>query len=137
MTPEWLILRKGVKNVVSTQFARKVLQIVHGNVENICHKKYQKLPTKVYATFYIANRMLDTIDSLMETGEISLVTTSVAYLEEILLGKYDTPALYDKYKARVTLLEASIRENKPDLINSVNLDFLNQWLINTVRMPTL
>lgn len=137
MTPEWEILRNNVRKIVSLQFAQKILQIVQGNIDNACQSKYKRNPTRAYNTFFIATRMLDTVESLMKSGEISLQTPSQAYLDEILKGKFDTDTLYNHAKTKMSTLEEAIKQNQPNLNATTDLAFLNEWLIETIRRPTL
>jgi len=137
MTPEWEILRANVERVVSAKLASKVLQIVNGNVENICHAKYKRHPTRVRNTFHVATRMLDTAESLAKRGVMDLQLVSIAYLEEILEGKYEAEALKERAKAKMEELEAVIRSNPANLRESADFAFLSDWLIETIRRPTL
>lgn len=108
-----------------------------GNIDNMNHKKFKRSPTVIKDTFYLLTRMLDVAESLITTGEISLQPVSKDFLDGILEGKFDLEALTTRSRDKVTQLEEAVKQNAINLNESVDFQFLNEWLIESIRKPTL
>lgn len=137
IAPEWELLRQNVSRIVSTQFVHKVLQIVIGNVANMGHPKFKKNVTRIYTTFYVATRMLDVLESLVRTGRLRLDRQSEEYSQKVLNGDFNLETLTVTAKQRVETLEKLVAENEVLLRDKPDIDFLNSWLLNDIRAPTL
>ena len=85
----------------------------------------------------MATRLLDAVEKLVRCGELGLQLVSEDYLKEVMAGKFDLDALVKRSKDRIADLEVLLKENAANLISQPNLDYLNDWLLEQVRRPTL
>lgn len=137
MTPEWEILRSNASKIVSLHLVSRVVQMIAGQIEHMNPARYKRPVDKVNSSFYMTTRALDVLESLVQTREMTLFPTSRAYLDDILQGKYGVQELSDRSKERLSRIEADASRNEANLIETLDLQFLNDWLVETIRKPSI
>ena len=137
IAPEWEILRSNTRRIVSTHLVSRLLLMASGNIDNMNHRKYKRSPTVINDTFYLVTRMLDVAESLIVKGEISLQPTSKEYLDGILKSEHGLEDLTNRAKAKVAQIEEAVKQNKVGLNETFDYEFLNEWLLESIRKPTM
>lgn len=108
-----------------------------GNIDNMNHRKFKRSAAVINDTFYLVTRMLDVAESLIQSGEISLCPSSKEYLDDVLGSKIGLDDLTNRAREKVTQLEEAVKQNPAGLKETVEIPFLNEWLLESIRRSTL